>query len=47
MDQWLSKYESRFRSGFSAHICLLAMLEKWKLPEDKNKAFGLLLTDLL
>ena len=45
-DQLLSKYQCRFRRGFSAQNYLLAMLEKWKSPVDKGKAFGVLLTDL-
>ena len=46
MDLLLSKYQSRFRRGFTAQNCLLAMLEKWKSAVDKWKAFGILLTDL-
>ena len=46
MDLLLSKYQSRFRRGFTAQNCLLAMLEKWKSSVDKWKAFGILLTDL-
>ena len=46
MDPLLSKYQCEFRRGFSAQNCLLAMLEKWKSSVDKEKAFGLLLTDL-
>ena len=42
----LSKYQCRFRRGFSAKNCLLAMLEKWKSSVDKGKAFRVLLTDL-
>ena len=46
MDLLLSKYQSRFRRGFTAQNCLLAMLEKWKSSVDKWKAFGILLPDL-
>ena len=42
----LSKYQCRFRKGFSAQHCLLAMPEKWKRSADDDKAFGELLTDL-
>ena len=45
MEPLLSKYKCRFRRGFSAQNCLLAMLEKWKSLVDKGKAFGVLLTD--
>ena len=47
MDPLLSKYQCGFRTGFSAQNCLLAMLEKWKSSVDKEKAFGVILTDLL
>ena len=46
MDPFLSKYQWGFRKGFSAQNCLLAMLEKWKSSVDKEKVFGVLLTDL-
>ena len=46
MDLLLSKYQSRFRRGFTTQNCLLVMLEKWKSSVDKWKAFGILLTDL-
>ena len=46
MDPLLSKYQCRFRKGYSAHHCLLAMLEKWKNAVDKGKIFGAFLTDL-
>ena len=46
MDPLLSKYQCWFRRGFSAQSCLLEMLEKWKSLLDKEKAFGVLLTDL-
>ena len=45
MDSLLSKYQCGFRRGFSAQNCLLAIL-KWKSSVDKEKAFGVLLTDL-
>ena len=46
MGQFLSKYQSGFRKGFSAQDCLLAMLEKWKRTVHKGNVFGVLLTDL-
>ena len=46
MDSLLSQYQCGFRRGFSAQNCLLATLEKWKSSVDKEKAFGVLLTDL-
>ena len=46
MDQFLSKYHCRFRKGFHAQHCLIAMLEKWKKAVDSKKVFGALLTDL-
>ena len=45
-DQFLSKYQCRFRKGFIAQHCLLAMLEKWKKSADTNKVFFALLIDL-
>ena len=45
IDPLLHKYKCRFRKGFSAQHCLLAMLEKWKNTIDKGKVFGALLTD--
>jgi hypothetical protein len=41
-----SNYQCGFRKGYSTQHCLLAMLEKWKMAVDKNKSFGVLLTDL-
>ena len=35
-----------FEEGFSTQNSLLTMLEKWKLSVDKEKAFGVLLSDL-
>ena len=46
MDSFFSKYQCRFRKGYSSQQCLLSMLEKWKRTVDNGKAFGLLLTDL-
>ena len=40
-----SKYQYRFRKGYSSQQCLLALLEKWKVAVDKGKIFGALLTD--
>ena len=42
----LSKFQCRFRTGYSAQHCPLAMLEKWKSAVDNKKTFGALLTDL-
>ena len=44
--QIFSKFQCGFRKGFSPQHCLLAMIEKWKSSNDKEKAFGALLTDL-
>ena len=41
-----SKFQCGFRKGFSAQHCLVAMLEKWKKGNDKEKITGALLTDL-
>ena len=35
-----------FRKGYSTQHCLLVMLETWKRSSDKDKVFGVLLTDL-
>ena len=45
-DGIFSKYQYRFRKGFSTQQCLLALLEKWKRSIDRGKVFGALLTDL-
>ena len=45
-DGIFSKYQYRFRKGFSTQQCLLALLEKWKRSIDRGKVFGTLLTDL-
>ena len=42
----LSKFQCRFRKGFNAQHCLLAMLEKWKSAVDNKRNFGSLLIDL-
>ena len=39
-------YQCRFRKGFSAQRCLVAMHEKLKSCNDKGKSFGALMTDL-
>ena len=44
-DGIFSKYQYRFRKGFSTQQCLLALLEKW-MSIDRGKVFGALLTDL-
>ena len=41
-----STNQCKFRKGFSAQHCLVAMLEKWTFCNDKGKSFGALLTDL-
>ena len=46
MDKFHPKYQCRFRKGYNAQQCLLAMIEKWKKAADKENAFGALLTDL-
>ena len=46
MDNFLSKHQCAFRKGYNTQYWLLKMLEKWKLPVDKGKSFGALLTDL-
>ena len=35
-----------FRKGINLQHCLIAMLEKWKLSNDKGDSFEVLLTDL-
>ena len=40
IDSLLSKYQCRFRKGFSAQHCLLALLEKWKNAVDKGKPYN-------
>ena len=46
MLEFLSKYQSGFRKGYSRQYCLLRMLEKWKPAIDKEKSFRALLPDL-
>ena len=46
MEPFLSKYQSRFRQGYSAQCCLLYIIKKWKSTIDKGACFGALLTDL-
>ena len=46
MDYYLSKYQCRFRKGYSTQYCLLYMFDKWKRALDNGKVFGLLLRDL-
>ena len=41
-----SKYQCRFRKGYSAPHCLLVMMKKWKQIVDYGGVFGALLTDL-
>ena len=35
-----------FRKGINLQHCLIVMLEKWKLSNDKGDSFEVLLTDL-
>ena len=42
----LSNQQCGFRNGLSNQQCLLVLLEKWKRPIDRGKAFDALLTDL-
>ena len=42
----LSKFQCGFRKEFSAQLCPLAELEKWKSAVDNKRNFGALLTDL-
>ena len=42
----LSKFQCGFRKVFSAHHCLVLMLEKRKTVIGNKKTFGALLTDL-
>ena len=44
---YLNSHQRGFRKGCSTHVCLLAMLKKWKTAVDKGKSFGALLVDLL
>ena len=42
----LSKWQCRFRKGFSTQHCLLVMTEKWRKCLDKGGISGAILTDL-
>ena len=42
----LSNQQCGFRKGLSTQQSLLVLLEKWKRSVDRDKAFGVLLTDL-
>ena len=46
MDYCLSKYQCRFRKGYSTQGCLLCMLGGWRRAAGNEKIFGLLFTDL-
>ena len=46
MDFFFSKFQCRFRKGYSTQQCLLVLIEKWKSAVDKSKFFGALLTNL-
>ena len=45
-DTILSKYQCGFRKGHGAQQCLIALLEKWRERTDREREFGVLLTDL-
>lgn len=45
IDKYLSKYQCRFRKGYSAQNCLLAILEKRKQTVDNGQAFETLSAD--
>ena len=45
-NSFFSKYQCRFRKGFSAQHCLVSMLKKRKSATDNKKSYGALLTDL-
>ena len=45
-ESFLSKYQRGFRKRYSALLCLLSVLEKWKSAIDNKKLFGALLNDL-
>ena len=45
-ENFLSKFQFGFRKNYSAQQCLMALIDLWKKSVDKNKAFGILLTDL-
>ena len=45
-EDYFSKYQCRFRKGFSVVNCLLPMIEKWRESLDQGGAYGALLTDL-
>ena len=42
----LSRYQFRFRKGYSTKQCLLVIVEKWPLSLNKGGHYGALLTDL-
>ena len=45
-DNFLSKYQTGFRKGYSTQQCLLAMIEKLKESIDNKGVYAALLTDL-
>ena len=45
-EQVISRYQCRFRKGYSGQHSLLTVLEKWKSAVDNKKVFRDLLTDL-
>ena len=46
VDNVLSKYQFRFRQGYSSQQCLLVLIKIWKKNLDKGGKCGKLLTDL-
>ena len=44
--KYFSKYQCRFRKGFSAQHTLRSLLEKWKSAVDNKKVFVAILADL-
>ena len=43
MENFFSKFQCRFRKGYTTQQCLIALIEKWKSVTDKGKSFGPLL----
>ena len=46
LNNYFSKYQCGFRKGFSAHQCLIAMIEKWRQSLDSGGQVAEVLTDL-
>ena len=45
-ENFYSKYQCRFRKGYSTQYCVLTMLEKWKKCINRGKVFGAFLMEL-